>query len=268
MKPAPSVLFIAIATLGVGAAYLLASTQGPLVPNAAAALPADLDAVGFRDTGRTHGVHVLMAERPFRLPLSQGPVTGQQASGIDLTRARAVLDAELGRYPAGLLSAAGLRGVVLLAGLREGTQPIPSLPNVTGLMLLDVNAPTGNIVWTLHHEIFHFVDLADDGQLAHDPAWIALTPGFSYGAGGRSMRAVWVAGPANAPAGFITGYATSGPEEDKAETFAAIMAAKPLLRERAAGDPVLAAKVALLGRRLDALQPGAGALVASSATAP
>jgi hypothetical protein len=261
VKPAPSVLFIVIATLGVGAAHLLASTQGPLLPSAAAALPADLDAVGFRRTSAVQGVHVLVAERAFRLPLAQGPVTGQPPSAQDQASARALLERELARYPRGLLSAAGLRGIVLLQGLREGTQAIPSLPNVTGLMLLDVNAPMGTVVWTLHHEIYHFADLADDGQLTHDPAWIALTPGFSYGGGGRSMRVIWAAGPGSAPSGFVTGYATSGPEEDKAETFAAVMAGDAALRHKLQQDPVLRAKVSMLGHRLDSLAPGSRALV-------
>jgi len=128
-------------------------------------------------------------------------------------------------------------------------------------MLLDVNAPMGTVVWTLHHEIYHFADLADDGQLTHDPAWIALTPGFAYGGGGRSMRAIWAAGPGSAPSGFVTGYATSGPEEDKAETFAAVMAGDAVLRTKLQQDPVLRAKVSLLGDRLESLAPGSRALV-------
>lgn len=52
--------------------------------------------------------------------------------------------------------------------------------------------------------------------------------------------------------GFLSGYATSGVEEDKAETFAFAVTRAPMVKARAATDPALRAKLAELGRRLEA----------------
>src|SRR5690606_19670716 len=130
-----------------------------------------------------------------------------------------------------------LQRIVLCEDLREDVRAIPSLPNYRHTLLLDVGAPPGFLRRLIHHESFHFVDLADDGTVQRDPTWEALNPpGFVYGHGGRSMRDPAASEPDPALTGFVTRYAQAALEEDKAEVFAFMMTAPAALRRRAARD--------------------------------
>jgi hypothetical protein len=266
VRPSPSALFLcgAVAlTVVVGIAARSASGS----EDRASALPSDAGRLGFVAVGpRVQGVAMLDATQPFRIELGHGPVHGTPADGARLARTRAIVSRELTRYPRAFLEAARLRGVVFADDLHEGENPIPSLPNVAGLLLLDVAGSESDLVRGLHHEVFHFADLADDGSVAPDPAWEELnTPGFAYGAGGRTLRAAWAARPPEddgfVSGGFVSSYATSGVEEDKAETFAFALARPAEVRARAARDAVVAAKLNELARRIGKLDPDAPRLL-------
>ena len=99
------------------------------------------------------------------------------------------------------------------------------------------------------HELYHMIDWLDDYQLDVDWAWARSNPaGTKYGEGGAASR--------KAPAfhrprpGFVSWYAGSAIEEDKAELFAVLMTQPRRLSTRMEKDPVLQAKVALLKKRL------------------
>jgi hypothetical protein len=250
LRPSPASVFIALAVataIGVGA--FAKRAEG--AHDAASLLPSDIESHGFEPRGRVGEVTLLEATRELRLSLANGPIRAVPPSRAHLAAARGIVTRELGRYPQAFLARVKLGGVVLLEELVERETPIPSLPNVGGLLLLDVDAAESDVVRTLHHEIFHFADLADDGKLADDPVWAGLNaPGFTYGAGGRSLRS-WAA--RTDVTGFVSGYATSGPEEDKAETFAFVVARPEAVRARLGGDPVLSAKVRDMQRRVAAL---------------
>lgn len=242
----------AAATVGVVAHR--ASAKSPV---AESAIPSDAVLVGFEPRGRAGDVVLLEATRPFTLSLGNGPVRGEPADAQHLAFGRRIALRELARYPATFLRRAHLAGVVFVSELVEGETPIPSLPNVGGLLLLDVDAAPSDLVRALHHEIFHFADLADDGHLAPDPTWEALNArGFVYGGGGRSLRSAWAAKPTDL-AGFVSGYATSGVEEDKADTFAFLVARRDAIAPRLRGDPVLAAKAREIVRRVADLDDAA-----------
>lgn len=255
MRPSPSALFvvgaIAVAAgVGVAAKSAKGSEDSP-----SSALPADAARLGFVVASEANGVAIVDVTQPFRIELANGPVHGVPA-GADRARvAKNLVARELARYPQSFLRAIKMRGVVFTSELGEGENAIPSLPNVGGLLLFDVDATPRDLARGLHHEIFHFADLADDGALAPDPAWSALTPGFSYGAGGRTLRSTWAADPARDLTGFVTPYATSGVEEDKAETFAFAMARSEELRARLPNDPVLAKKLDEIARRIRVIDP-------------
>lgn len=220
-------------------------------------VPADAERVGFVVRGRTRDVALLEATRTFRLELGNGPLMGAPPDGAARDRAQALVVRELARYPGALLRATKLRGVVLVHDLVEGKKAIPSLPNVAGLLLLDVDASERDLVRTIHHELFHFFDLADDGALSPDGAWEKLNAeGFTYGSGGRSLRGAWAAARPDGIDGFVSAYATSAVEEDKAETFAFALARRDDLAALTERDVVLAKKVRELARRLDAVEPG------------
>jgi hypothetical protein len=233
----------------------------------ATALPTDALDLGFVPTGTpVRDVVLLDATRTFRIELAHGAIHGTVAEPRRLADARAVVTRELERYPPSFLRAIHMRGVVFADDLREGETAIPSLPNVGGLLLLDVAGSESDLVRGLHHEVFHFADLADDGTLDPDPAWTALnSPGFAYGAGGRTLRAAWAARPPETDGfiagGFVSSYATSGCEEDKAETFAFAMARAGKVQQLAARDPVVARKLDEIRRRIEKLDPGAAHLI-------
>lgn len=252
----PSAIFVIVAMAlvsGVG----IAASSSPNTTREASDFPSDAERFGFVPAGVENGVVALEATRHFDLALGNGPVHGDPPANAPLADARRVLSRELARYPKNFLHAVRLRGVVLVTDLVEGENPIPSLPNVGGLMLLDVHGAETDLVRAIHHEIFHFADLADDGKLAPDPTWESLNrEGFAYGAGGRTLRSSWAARPTDL-AGFVSAYATSGAEEDKAETFAFAVGRADVVRARLGSDPVLASKMRELGRRIASLDPDA-----------
>ena len=228
-----------------------ASDDGP-------ALPSDAASFGFVVRGQASGVPLLESTKPFSLALSNGPVHGVPPTNGRLATASAIVSRELAQYPVAFLRGVRLAGIVLTEDLAESEMPIPSLPNVGGLLLLDVSSVESNLVRSLHHEVFHFFNLADDGRVSPDAKWEALNPpGFVYGSGGRTLRGTWAARPATTSPGSSRQYATSGVEEDKADTFAFALTRAPLVRARMTSDAVLRAKVEELARRVTALDAAA-----------
>lgn len=202
------------------------------------------------------GVELLVAQRAFELPLGNGPVAGRPPGEAVRARAEVLVAEELSRYPRSLLRRARLYRVLLCEGLTESGRPIPSLPNYQRTLLLDVEATPDFLRRLVHHELFHFADYAGDEQVQHDPSWAALSgDDFVYGSGGRFLRDPRSSLPGSAPPGFVTGYATSALEEDKAETFSFLMTAAGALAERTRADGVLAAKVARVKQELAKLSP-------------
>jgi len=256
------------ASLFVLGALAVASTVGVLAAKAKSAdddagpgLPGDAKAFGFvvrGDAAPLAHVPLLEATRAFTIGLTNGPVHGVPPTTAHRDAARRVVERELDRYPPTVLRRIRLAGVVLTADLTENEMAIPSLPNVGGLLLLDTRATEADLVRVLHHEVFHFFDLADDGVVAPDAAWEALNPlGFLYGSGGRTLRGAWAAKPTSDLPGVVSAYATSGVEEDKAETFSFAMSDPAFVNERAAADPAVRAKLDELVRRLAAVTPDA-----------
>lgn len=251
MRPSPTLVFV-VCALGLASAVGIFASRREHVDDDAPSLPSDAARFGFV-VRASHDVPLLEATKPFRLDLANGPVHGEPPTKEHFTSGAAIVARELERYPASFLRRARLAGVVLGESLGENDTPIPSLPNVGGLLLIDVSSAEGDLVRAFHHEIFHFFDLADDGNVAPDPTWSALDPpGFVYGSGGRTMREPWAARPTADLPGFVNAYATSGVEEDKAETFAFAVARAPLMHACVARDAVLRAKLVELVQRVGA----------------
>lgn len=222
--------------------------------------PAELVAPRNAGARRGEALTWLVSSSVFRLELAEGPVTGHAPSAQDVARARWSVEDEIARFPPGFIPAIGLRRVLACEGLSEAGQPISSLPNYERSLLLDVAAPVGYLRRLFHHEVFHFFDFAEDEQLRHDPEWSALNePDFEYGAGGRSMRAPGSSRLSGQQPGFVSRYATSGVEEDKAELFAFMVTAPSQVAELMRDDPVLVRKAELLRRRLRRFEVPLGA---------
>jgi hypothetical protein len=247
VRPSPVALFVVATIALVGGMGFTAMRESHGAERAG--VPSDAAGFGFVVRSHAGDVALLVATRPFKLALANGPVHGEPPKAFEA--AAAVVGRELDRYPSAFLRQIRLGGVVFTHELAENEMPIPSLPNVGGLLLLDASSVQTDLVRALHHEIYHFFDLVDDGRLSPDPGWDALNPAsFAYGSGGRTIRGAWAARPANDLPGFVSAYATSGAEEDKAETFAFVVVRSSLVERRISNDPVLHAKVAELGRRL------------------
>jgi len=197
------------------------------------------------------GIEVLTTAHAFRLESGPAVLTGDPVSTEQRDRALVTLGRELARYPAQFLARARLRRLVLCANFREDNQVIPSLPNYHGALLVDVDADAPYLRRLVHHEVFHFADYADDDQLSHDPAWLGLNErSFVYGDGGRFLRQPGVGRFTADLPGFVSRYATSALEEDKAETFAMRMSEPQKFAELIAIDPILRAKSAALDAQL------------------
>lgn len=197
------------------------------------------------------GVEVLLPEGELRLESGAATLSAQAPEPGAAKAALAVLSRELGRYPSEFLARARLKRLLLCADLREGSEAIPSLPNYHGTLIVDVNADAPFLRRLLHHEVFHFADYADDDQLSHDPAWLALNDRyFVYGSGGRFSREPGAGRFTAELPGFVSRYAMSALEEDKAETFALRMSDSALFEKLAASDPVLRAKATAIDAQL------------------
>jgi hypothetical protein len=200
------------------------------------------------------GIEVLVPAQPFHLESGQSELEGKPISVEQRERALLTLVRELERYPAQFLARARLRRLLLCEKLHEGKGPIPSLPNYHGALLIDVDADAPYLRRLVHHEVFHFADYAADDQLSHDPAWLGLNhPRFAYGSGGRSLREPGVGRFTSDIPGFVSRYATSALEEDKAETFAMRMSEPRKFAALTAADPILRAKSAALEVELEKL---------------
>lgn len=213
-----------------------------------------LETAVARRLGAERGVELLVASSEFALPLANGVVAGS-APGEGVTLAARIVAEELSRHPRELLMRARLSRVALCSNLSEAGAPIPSLPNLNRTLLLDVDADAAFLRRLVHHELYHFLDYAADDQVQRDPSWEKLNDRyFVYGSGGRFERDPKSSLPAELP-GFVTRYAMSALEEDKAETFAFWMVERDWLERRVKSDPVLAAKLSVLQSELSSPSP-------------
>jgi hypothetical protein len=141
-----------------------------------------------------------------------------------------VLAAELNKYPVDFIRSSGLKEIVLVANLRVGRQRrIAMAGSGDRALYFDVNYPGARDEYcshAIHHEFFHliFFEMYND-FFYRDPAWMDLNyPGFRYRGGGSLAYGNYQVFKKQKPSsGFITPYATYGPEEDMAEIFAFLM---------------------------------------------
>lgn len=271
-RPSFMTLTVAAALLVTPSVGLLAAElrdpsaeRARLVEEADRALRADLIGQGFSPVaGRSEdlarlsalGIEVFTPQRAFHLESGGSVLSGVPIAARERDRALVTLASELARYPAEFLARARLRRLVLCSKFHEGSEPIPSLPNYHGALLIDVDADAPYLRRLVHHEVFHFADYADDDQLSHDPTWLALNDRyFAYGSGGRFVREPGAGRFSAEIPGFVSRYATSALEEDKAETFAMRMSAPQQFAALIATDAILRAKSGALELQLRKLSP-------------
>jgi hypothetical protein len=196
-------------------------------------------------------------------------ITGANPAPADATLVklyRAMFIEALGSYPKKFLDEIGLRSIVLGRRITVDGTACYSFSDVEHGRLflnLDAGSPDGYVRRTLHHEIFHFVDFAEDGRLDEDRAWSALNPvGVLDGSGGGSMQNDSDAGrPDESLVGFVNRYATSGLAEDKAEVYASLVFDKAWMLRRSSADSILGRKVERIRTSLRRFGPLASGLL-------
>jgi hypothetical protein len=140
---------------------------------------------------------------------------------------------EWNKYPKELIKNIKLKVVAFVKDLKYlGGIEVGGLANVNaGILLLNVNfCEPESVIYLTHHEFFHYVDVMITGpqEFNNDKNWEKLNPsGFKYTGAGLKMIDTGANIHEFYPEkGFITRYAMSAVEEDKAEVFAYLMDSK------------------------------------------
>lgn len=166
----------------------------------------------------------------------------------------AVVREAVALYPPGLLDKVGVERFVFVADLQREGRPIGGTAHrATGSIYIGVRRHKKKRELTIHHEVMHFIDPAMSPR--PDREWADLNlPGTLYG--GLHTRAPGALDLGSEHPGFLTHYAQKSIGEDKAELFKWLVVYPEVVQELVADDEVLASKVELLVRRLEALDAG------------
>ena len=210
-----------------------------------------------------YGIEIRVLDAALRASRSDYTVFSKPASDAILARYVPTFEAAWRRYPPSLMRRAGLRRIVIGADVRVNGQPRAAVPEFReGWFWLDAAVGArlpdyGRKV--VHHDFFHMIDERDSPDGRRDRAWAALNPpGVRYGIGGWWMQTGNASALRRDLPGFLTAYATSAVEEDKAETFCHMIVSPGFVAERVAADPVVAAKVARMRTIVAAFEPAMG----------
>lgn len=192
-------------------------------------------------------------------------ITARQASLPDLKHFLPLFVTEWRLMPAALVKATKLKYIVFGTAFRIPADTISraAIPDYfQEAMFYDVRHTHDNPADRLyfrtivHHEFFHYIDFKDDGLVYEDKQWRTLNPPeFKYGKGGARTRGAGVGLVNSRLPGFITAYAASGVEEDKAEVYRCMMMNLREMELRCEDDPVLAKKVARMKELLQTFCP-------------
>jgi hypothetical protein len=195
-------------------------------------------------------VPVDVATAPFDVHLWSGHICGSPPNSERAAYFLALLVREYSIYPSEFFPATGLEQIVLCTGLTFESQRRGAIPDFDhNVLYFDVDEGSYDQFYQrrgLHHELYHVVDLIDDGQLYKDETWRKLNPeSFRYGNGGAELQNDSSSGNLqHRESGFLTSYSMSGVEEEKAELFSFLILVPKFVGKRAASDRVLANKVA------------------------
>jgi len=217
-----------------------------------------------KEIGSAYSVRVAFSFRQLDSHVSPEQIHASPPKAEDIDRYLRLLRAAISRLPTQLFRCGEIRGIALVSNLTVGgtrRYAVPAREERT--LVLDVgdsSTPPEYLEWTFYHELFHLIDFSRDELIRHDREWESLNAaGFRYGPGGdRAYRDPETAhARAAPPPGFVSLYATMGAEEDKAETFAAMMTRAENRLAQLDSDGIVGEKRALLRSRLAALCPAA-----------
>jgi hypothetical protein len=135
-----------------------------------------------------------------------------------------LLAVALDAYPYQLVIASQLHHILLCSNLTYSGEVRGAVPDISKKSLyLDIDIclfDRERFTLNIHHDFFHILDFYAFNISKLNKAWSLIMPNFKYGSGGASMQNNHMAGMlTDNISGFITEYATSSPEEDRAEMF-------------------------------------------------
>ena len=187
----------------------------------------------------------------------------RQPADWELQAYAPILVDEFGFYPPSVIRKSGLRRILVCRDLWVESSGVNQ--NVSGTLDHGTQTMYLCISYTykvnnrakqrrvIHHALFHQFDHAM-GLIREDPDWVALNPdGFVYGShgkGGHFDRTPQSGLLTSRYPGFLNRYSTGNLADDKADIFAYMIVAHPYVQSRAQRDPVVAAKMEFLTRRL------------------
>ncbi len=213
-----------------------------------------------RKIQQEYGVDVAFKDHKYPVSTYHGPIRATNAEAARVDRYGMILADEFSLYPPDFVRRSMLKRIVLCRGLSFNGQYRAAVPDFEhDTLYLDVMAGVHSRDYqrrAIHHDFFHMIDWRDDGELYSDQQWARLNPDtFRYGRGGAKMQDDPGSGEPWDEAGFVTRYATSAVEEDKAELFAHMMTAYARVVQRAASDSTLRRKVAFMKALLRKFSP-------------
>ena len=211
--------------------------------------PADHSASGARGIEEKYRISVEWKDQVYPVKTYHGLISATNALATDLDDYCAMLAPEFMLYPPRLITLCQLKRIVLCRDLAFNGQKRSALPDFEhDTLYLDVWRGSPDRSYqrlVIHHEFFHLIDYKDDGELYSDAKWARLNSDkFRYGRGGVTMQNDGSSGSLSDIPGFLTRYATSGVEEDKAELFGHMMTEYAIVEKRAAKDRVIHEKMA------------------------
>ena len=170
------------------------------------------------------GLELVIPENKSNLRAISFEIDGDPPTQSDLDCYTPILFLEFWIYGKSFIKKSKLKKIILLHNINytnsEGTQDRAGCPEYDLTKSITFAIREKNIAYiriVLHHELFHFIDYADD-QDFDDEGWEKLNQkDFEYGEGGNTERE-WIKLDKNVM-GFINHYSTSALEEDRAEIY-------------------------------------------------
>lgn len=205
----------------------------------------------------TYGIDIVHPPARFSGQTEFGWIRGEAATTDDLARYVPLFAREFSLYPAQLVKKSKLARVVLCRNLSfRGKNQAATADCLRATLYFDASlaqAETARYACVaVHHEFFHQLDFADDGDVSQDAEWSSLNPaGFVYGQEPRKGATATAEFTQSLP-GFLTQYSLTAVEEEKADIFAYSIVNGSYVESRAKGDAILTAKMRLMKRRLAA----------------
>jgi hypothetical protein len=209
--------------------------------------------------GAGHGIQIEIRTKAFTDKAHDYLVEGDAAASDAMQKYQILWMEEWSRYPKSLMAKAKVERIIFCEKLSLNGQARAAVPAFDiNSMYYDPAVGAKSPLYqrsVIHHEFFHMLDHRM-GTVVRDPEWCALNAvGFNYGSGGKTMRTNGVGNLTAEIPGFLTVYGTSAVEEDKAELYAHLIVSPRFANDQALKDPVLAAKIALLKKRLQEYSP-------------